>query len=137
MPRPTSPAISAGCAAGNSTDTSASAAGSPNSGSDVLIHGCFGRLGRGDRFAPAGRGAVFLFLLAASLLGLLLDQALPVGNGDLIVVRMDFAEGEEAVPVAAILDERGLQAWLYPHHLGEVDVPLELTLGRRLDIEIL
>ena len=50
---------------------------------------------------------------------------------------MDFAEGEEAVPVAAILDERRLKAWLYPHHLGEVDVPLELALGRRLDIEIL
>ena len=49
---------------------------------------------------------------------------------------MDFAEGEEAVAVAAILDEGGLQARLYPDHLGEVDVALELSLGRCLDIEI-
>ena len=66
----------------------------------------------------------------------MLDQALPVGDGDLIVVGMDFAEGEEAVAVAAVFDERGLQAGLYPNHLGEVDVALELALGRCLDVEI-
>ena len=53
-------------------------------------------------------GAVFLLLLAAGLLGLLLDQPLPVGDGNLVVVRMDFAEGKEAVPVAAVLDEGSL-----------------------------
>ena len=67
----------------------------------------------------------------------MLEQALPVGDGDLVVVRMDFAEGEEAVPVAAVFDEGGLQAGLYPDHLGEVDVALELALGRCLDVEIL
>ena len=67
----------------------------------------------------------------------MLEQALPVGDGDLVVVGMDFAEGEEAVPVAAVLDEGRLQARLYPNDLGEVDVALELSLGRRLDIEIL
>ena len=67
----------------------------------------------------------------------MLEQALPVGDGDLVVVGMDFAEGEEAVPVAAVFDEGRLQAGLYPDHLGEIDVALELALGRCLDIEIL
>ena len=39
--------------------------------------------------------------------------------------------------VAAILDEGGLEAGLHADHLGEVDVPLELPLGRCLDVEIL
>ena len=72
----------------------------------------------------------------ARFLGLHVDQALPVGDGDLVVVGMDFAEGEEAVAVAAILDEGRLQAGLYPDDLGEVDVALELPLGRCLDVEI-
>ena len=37
-----------------------------------------------------------------------LDQRLPVGDRDLIIVGMDFAEGQEAMAVAAILDEGGL-----------------------------
>jgi hypothetical protein len=44
--------------------------------------------------------------LRAFLLG---DQGLPVGDRDLIVVRMDFAEGEETVAVSAVVDEGGLQ----------------------------
>ena len=71
---------------------------------------------------------VFL-VLAPGFLGLHLDQALPVGDRDLIVVRMDFAEGEEAVPIAAVFDERGLQAGLYPDDLGEIDVAFELAFG--------
>jgi hypothetical protein len=37
-----------------------------------------------------------------------LDQRLPIGNGDLIIVRMNFAEGEEAVAVAAVFNEGSL-----------------------------
>src|SRR5262245_10640490 len=40
---------------------------------------------------------------------LFLEQRLPVGNGDLIVVRMNFREGEEAVAIAAVVDEGRLQ----------------------------
>jgi hypothetical protein len=36
------------------------------------------------------------------------DQRLPVGDRNLVVVRMNFAEGEKAVPVAAVVDEAGL-----------------------------
>jgi hypothetical protein len=49
---------------------------------------------------------------------------------------VDFAEGQETVPVAAVFNEGGLQAWFDPDDLGEVDVALELPLCRCLDVEI-
>ena len=49
---------------------------------------------------------------------------------------MYFAEGQEAVAVAAVFDEGGLKAWFYPHHLGEIDVALELAARLGLDVEI-
>ena len=65
--------------------------------------------------------------LGALVLG---DQRLPVGDRDLIVVGMDFAEGEEAVAVAAVVDEGGLQRRLDARHLGQIDVAAELfTVG--------
>jgi hypothetical protein len=51
-----------------------------------------------------------------------------VGDRDLVVVRVDLVEGQEAVPVAAVLDEGGLQAGLYPCDLGEIDVAAKLSL---------
>ena len=54
--------------------------------------------------------------------GFLLDEGLTVGHRDLVVVGMDFVEGEEAVAVAAVLDEGGLQRRLHARHLGEIDV---------------
>ena len=38
-----------------------------------------------------------------------LDQRLPVGDRDLVIVRMDFGKRQEAVAIAAVLDERRLQ----------------------------
>jgi hypothetical protein len=68
---------------------------------------------------PAARTAVTRAASAGAILGLFLgfamralvglDQGLTVGNGNLVVVRMNFAEGKEAVPVAAVFDEGGLQ----------------------------
>ena len=78
----------------------------------------------------------FLLLLACSL-GLQREQLLAVGDGDLVVVGVDFAEREEPVPPAAILDEGGLQARLYADDLGEIDIALELPLARGLDVVIL
>ena len=50
-------------------------------------------------------------LIVGGTLGapLFIDQCLPIGNGNLVVIRVDFAEGKEAVAVAAIIDEGGLQ----------------------------
>nr|WP_283808060.1 MULTISPECIES: hypothetical protein [Bradyrhizobium] len=87
--------------------------------------------------AAAAVGAVlalFLGLAMGLLLGL--DQRLPVGDRDLIVVGMDFAEGEEAVAVAAIFDEGGLERGFDPCDLGEVDIPAQLLALRGLEIKL-
>ena len=63
----------------------------------ALVGGVLGRLGR------------------ARLLG---DQRLPVGDRNLVIVGMDFVEGEEAVAIAAVIDERRLQRRLYARDLG-------------------
>ena len=55
-----------------------------------------------------------------------LDQRLTVGDRDLIIVGMDFAEGQEAVAVAAIFDEGRLQRRLYAGDLGEIDIAAQL-----------
>ena len=51
--------------------------------------------------------ALFLGFAMGALVGL--DQGLTVGDRDLVLVGMDFAEGEEGVAVAAIFDEGRLQ----------------------------
>ncbi len=65
-----------------------------------------------------------------------LDQRLTVGDRDLVVVGMNFAEGEEAVPVAAIFDEGGLQRRLYAGDLGEIDVAAQLFALGGLEIKL-
>nr|WP_315986389.1 hypothetical protein [Bradyrhizobium sp. Bra78] len=87
--------------------------------------------------AAAAVGAVLgLFLGLAMGLFFGLDQRLPVGNRDLVVVGVDFAEGEEAVAVAAIFDESGLERGFDPGDLGEVDVPAQLLALRGLEIKL-
>ena len=51
-------------------------------------------------------------------------QQLPVGLRDLVVVGVDLAERQEAVALAAIVDERRLERGFDPGDLGEVDVSL-------------
>jgi hypothetical protein len=87
--------------------------------------------------ATAAVGAVLVLLLGLAM-GLLvgLDQGLPVGDRDLVVVGMDFAEGEEAVAVAAIFDEGGLERRFDPRDLGEVDVPAQLLALRGFEIKL-
>ena len=77
--------------------------------------------------------ALFLGLAMGLLLGL--DQRLPVGDRDLIIVRMDFGKRQEAVAVAAILDESRLQRRLYPCDLGEIDIAAELFALGGLEIK--
>jgi hypothetical protein len=48
---------------------------------------------------------------------------------------VDFAEGEEAVAVTAIFDERGLQRGFDPRDLGQVDVAAKLPPGGGLEVE--
>ena len=48
-------------------------------------------------------------LFLGGVLGLLPQQGLAVGLRDLIVIGMDFREGQEAVAVTAVIDERRLK----------------------------
>jgi hypothetical protein len=76
---------------------------------------------------------LFLGLAMGALLGL--DQRLTIGDRDLVIVGMDFAEGEEAVAVAAIFDEGGLEGRFDPGNLGEVDIAAELFALGGLEIK--
>lgn len=76
-------------------------------------------------------------LVLVVVLRSLAHQRFAVGDRDLIVVGVDFVEGQEAVPVAAVLDEGGLQAGFDPGYLGEVDVAPKLALRSDLEIKLL
>ncbi len=88
--------------------------------------------------APTASGAP-VDLGIGSALGalLLLDQRLPVGDRNLVIIGMDFTEGEEAVTVAAVFDESGLKRRLDPRYLREVDIAAELAAGGGLEVEFL
>jgi hypothetical protein len=84
----------------------------------------------------AAVGAVFgLFFGLAMGAFVRLDQRLPIGNRNLIIVRMDFAEGQKAVAVAAIFDEGGLQRRLYARDLGEIDISTQLLALSGLEVK--
>ena len=86
--------------------------------------------------APAG--AVIGVGIGGAVVALFLgDQRLPVGDRDLIVVGMDFGERQEAVAVAAVIDERRLQRRLNARDLGEIDVTAKLFAVSGLEVEFL
>ncbi|HEY5129003.1 MAG TPA: hypothetical protein VIJ35_17255 [Bradyrhizobium sp.] len=86
--------------------------------------------------AAAAAGAVFaLFLGFAMGAFVRLDQRLPVGDRNLIIVRVDFAEGQKAVAVAAVFDEGRLQRRFYARDLGEIDVAAQLFALSGLEIK--
>jgi len=48
---------------------------------------------------------IMLFVLAARLGSLLTQQGFAISDGDLVIVRMNFAESEKPVPVSTIFNE--------------------------------
>ncbi|MNL21705.1 hypothetical protein D3C87_1430080 [compost metagenome] len=71
------------------------------------------------------------------ILGLFVaQQRFAVGDRDLVIVGVNFAEGEEAVAIAAIFDKRRLQGRLNARDLGEVNVAPQLAAGRRFEVEL-
>src|SRR5690606_8126536 len=70
-----------------------------------------------------------------SVFGFGAQQCQPIGDRDLIVVRMDFGKSKETMPVAAVFDEGSLQRWLYTRDASEVDVAFELLLVLGLEVE--
>jgi hypothetical protein len=55
----------------------------------------------------ATRLTAFLFVIVGVFLGGA-QQRFPVGDRDAVIIRMDFAEGQEAVAIAAVFDETRL-----------------------------
>jgi hypothetical protein len=87
--------------------------------------------------AAAVAGPILGFFLGFAMGALVsLDQRLTVGDRDLIIIRVNFAEGQEAVAVAAIFDEGGLQRRLYAGDLGEVDVTAQLLALGGLEVKL-
>src|SRR5258708_37862202 len=85
----------------------------------------------------AAAGAIlgfFLRLAMGTLIGF--DQRLTIGDGDLIVVGMNFAEGEKAVAVAALFDEGGLQRRFGPRDPRPRNIAAAVFAVRRLEIKI-
>ena len=87
--------------------------------------------------AAAAALAARLLVLVAMRARLLFEQRLPVGDRDLVIVGVDFGKGEEAVAVAAVFDEGGLQRRLHARHFGEIDVAAERLLVGGFEIEFL
>ena len=79
--------------------------------------------------------AVGLFVVLLMRTRLFFQQRLPVGDRDLVIVGMDFGEREEAVAIAAVIDERRLQRRFYARHLGEVNIASERLLAGGFEIE--
>ena len=93
------------------------------------------------RVAVARTAAMAVGAVLALFLGLAMgafvrfDQRLTVGDRDLVIVGMDFAEGQEAVAVAAIFDKGCLERRLYARNLGEVDIAAQLFALGGLEIK--
>src|SRR5690606_32111305 len=69
--------------------------------------------------------------------GFLVEEGLPVGHRDLIVIGVDFVEGQEAVAVAAVFNEGSLQGRLNACHFGEINVSPQQLAGGGFEIELL
>jgi hypothetical protein len=85
----------------------------------------------------AAVGPVFALLLGLAMGAFVrLDQRLAIGDRNLIIVRMDFAEGQKAVAIATIFNEGGLQRGLYARDLGEIDISAQLFALGGLEIKL-
>jgi hypothetical protein len=84
----------------------------------------------------AAVGAILGFFLGLAMGAFVgLDQRLTIGDRDLVIIRVDFAEGQKTVAVAAVFDEGRLQRRLYPRDLGEVDIAAQLFALSGLEIK--
>ncbi len=62
-------------------------------------------------------------VLGPAVLGVFfLQKGEAIGDRYLVVIRVNFAEREEAVPVAAVFDESGLEGRLDARYPGQIDI---------------
>ena len=90
------------------------------------------RLRRGRRWRPATPLAFGLLVVVAMRAGFFFEQRLTVGDRNLVIVGMNFGEGEEAVAIAAVVDEGRLERRLYAGDLGKIDVAAQRFLVGRI-----
>ena len=89
---------------------------------------------RRDAFIFLFGAQAFFFFGGFSLFG---EQRVAIRLGDLVVIGVDFAEGEEPVAIAAEVDESRLKRRFDPGYLGKVDIALDLLVFGRFKVEFL
>ncbi len=95
----------------------------------------FMREGR-HRFGDAFLDMAILELVLGGLRrAVVFERGAPVGDRNAVIVGMNLAEGEEAVPIAAIFDEGGLKRRFYTRDLGEIDIAFDLFFSGGLEVE--
>jgi len=87
--------------------------------------------------ATAAAFAARLFFVFAMRTRLFFEQGLPIGDGDLIIIRVDFRKSEKTVAIAAVVDEGGLERRLHPRDFGEINIAAQRLLVGRFEIEFL
>ena len=100
-----------------------------------FLGSCFGLFGSLVVFGFGAIGLAVILGVTAGELCLFLEQLFAVFDRDLVIVGVNFREGEEAVAVAAVIHEGRLERRLYAGDFGQVDVAGELPLGDRFEIK--
>jgi hypothetical protein len=86
----------------------------------------------------ASVGAAFGLFLGFAMGALVrFDQCLAVGDRNLVIIGVDFAESQEPVTVAAVFDECRLQRRFDARDLGQVDIAAQLLALGGLEIKFL
>ena len=76
------------------------------------------------------------FVVGCTLRALFLgNQRFAVGDRDLIIVGMDFAECQKSMAIAAVIDEGGLQRRLNARHFRQIDIAPKLLALRGFKVE--
>ena len=65
---------------------------------------------------------VFLVALAGGIGPLFSQQGFAVGDGDLVIIGVNFRKCQKPVPVAAVIDKGRLQRRFNPRHFGQIDI---------------
>ena len=67
---------------------------------------------------------------------LFLDQGQAVGDGNLVIVGMDFGKGQKAMAIAAILHERRLERGLHSGYFCQINIAFEGLARGALEIKL-
>ena len=90
------------------------------------------RTGRAGALALAGPAliafrlavilGVFLIALRRGIGAFFGQQSLAVGDGDLVIIGVNFRKRQKTMAVSAVVDKGGLQRGFNPRYLGQIDI---------------